>query len=431
MIPVPDDVSREMQAIIAAPFGDVAREPTSSWEGKLAVDAVDLKARRHVEEFSRALGVTIEPTVVAGVKAFWLTPKEIPEKNRDRLVVALHGGGYVLYPGLAGVGEGVMLAGLGGFRVLAVDYRMPPDFPYPAALDDAIAVWKETIRTTKPENIALIGTSAGGGLVLATVLRAKDEGLPLPGAVAAGTPWADLTKVGDSYFANAFVDNVLVSYDPMVGAMARLYAGGADLTKPYLSPVYGDFAGFPPTILTTGTRDLFLSNTVRVHRALKRAGAVADLNVYEGQSHAQYLAGPAVPESARPIPTSPPSSTAISDAEAGCASGKRRGSFSAAVSGRRAVARSEPSLQDRRIDPAAELEADRSQDACVRKAVALVEGDRGGVCAVADDRDHLPPRAGLAAGDDRGEQRRSEPPPVRVLGDVDRILDREAIGARG
>jgi acetyl esterase/lipase len=296
VIPVPDDVSPDMQRIIAAPFGDVLKEPKTALEWKLEVALVDAIARSHVERFQRELGVTIEPTTIAGVKAYWLTPKAIPENNRGRLVVALHGGGYVLYPGLAGTGEGLMLAGLGGFKVLAVDYRMPPDFPYPAAIDDAIAVWKEVIKTTRPENIALIGTSAGGGLVLATALRARDEGLPLPGAIAAGTPWADLTKVGDSYFVNAFVDNVLVSYEPMVGAMARLYAGGEDLKNPYISPVYGDFARFPPTILTTGTRDLFLSNTVRVHRALKRAGAVADLNVYEGQSHAQYLSGPNVPE---------------------------------------------------------------------------------------------------------------------------------------
>ena len=104
-----------------------------------------------------------------------------------------------------------MMAGFGGFKVLAVDYRMPPDFPFPAALDDAVAVWKEVVRTTKPQNVALIGSSAGGGLVLATVLRLKDEGLPLPGAIAAGTPWSDLAKIGDSYSANAWLDNVLVA----------------------------------------------------------------------------------------------------------------------------------------------------------------------------------------------------------------------------
>lgn len=297
VIPVPDDVSPELQRAVAAPYaGFSAEAPKTAEAWKAAVEAVNARAAVDLGKLRQKLDVTIEPTVVAGVKAFLLTPKTIPEKNRDRLVVALHGGGYVFYPGEPGTGEGVMMAGFGGYKVLAVDYRMPPDYPFPAALDDAIAVWKEVVKTTKPENIALIGTSAGGGLVLATVLRAKAEGLPLPGAVAAGTPWSDLAKIGDSYFANAWLDNVLVNYEPMVGGMARLYAGGQDLKNPYLSPIYGNFSGFPPTILTTGTRDLFLSNTVRVHRALKRAGAIADLNVYEGVSHAQFLGGPGVPE---------------------------------------------------------------------------------------------------------------------------------------
>ena len=297
VIPIPDDVSPELQRLIAAPYaGFSAHAPRTAQAWKAAVEGANATAAVNLDALRRELAVTIEPTVVAGVKAFVLTPKVIPEQNRNRLVIALHGGGYVFFPGLPGTGEGVMIAGFGGFKVLAVDYRMPPDFPFPAALDDAIAVWKEVVKTTRPENVALIGTSAGGGLVLATVLRAKAEGLPLPGAVAAGAPWSDLAKIGDSYYANAWLDNALVNYEPMLGAMARLYAGGQDPKNPYLSPIYGDFTGFPPTILTTGTRDLFLSNTVRVHRALRRAGAIADLNVYEGESHAQFLGEPSVPE---------------------------------------------------------------------------------------------------------------------------------------
>ncbi len=297
VIPIPDDVSAALQRVIAAPYGGFDEKPKTPEAWKALVEAANKTAAVNLEKLVEIFDVKVEPATVGGVKAFWITPKEVPEQHRDRLVIALHGGGYVFFPGLPGAGEGVMMAGFGGFKVLAVDYRMPPDFPFPAAVDDAVAVWKEVVKTTKPQNIALVGSSAGGGLVLATVLRLKDEGLPLPGAVAAGTPWSDLAKIGDSYFANAWLDNVLVSYEPMLEGMARLYAGGENLRNPYLSPIYGDFTGFPPTILTTGTRDLFLSNTVRAHRALKRAGAVADLEVYEGESHAQFLAGPGVPES--------------------------------------------------------------------------------------------------------------------------------------
>jgi acetyl esterase/lipase len=187
------------------------------------------------------------------------------------------------------------MAGYGRCKVVSVDYRMPPDFPFPAALDDAMAVWRELLTRHDPHRMGIFGTSAGGGLTLATVLRAKIEGVPLPAAIAPGTPWADLTGAGDSLQANAFVDNVLVANTGWVGAAARLYAGGHDLSDPLLSPIHGDFRGFPPAILTSGTRDLFLSNTVRTHRKLRQAGVEALLQVFEGQSHAQYL-DPFVPE---------------------------------------------------------------------------------------------------------------------------------------
>jgi len=189
-----------------------------------------------------------------------------------------------------------MMASFAKTKVIAVDYRMPPDFPYPAAMDDAMAVWREVVKTTNPRNIAIFGTSTGGGMTLAMVLRAKKEGLPLPAATAPGTPWSDLTKTGDTYFTNEQVDNVLVSNDGWLGDAAKLYANGHDLKDPMLSPVYGDYRGFPPSILTSGTRDLFLSNTVRVHRKMRAAGVEAALNVFEGQSHAQYAGDPSAPE---------------------------------------------------------------------------------------------------------------------------------------
>jgi acetyl esterase/lipase len=144
--------------------------------------------------------------------------------------------------------------------------------------------------------MGIFGTSAGGALTLSMILRAKQEGLPLPAAIAPGTPMSDLTGTGDSFATNFMVDNVLVGSDGRCDAMAKLYANGHDLRDPMLSPVYGDMRGFPPTILTTGTRDLLLSNTVRVHRKLRQAGVEAELHVYEGQSHAQYMRDANAPE---------------------------------------------------------------------------------------------------------------------------------------
>src|SRR6202163_4719116 len=128
------------------------------------------------------------------------------------------------------------------------------------------------------------------------ILRAKQEHLPLPAAIAPGTPMSDLANTGDSFRTNAMLDNVLVAPDASCDKRAALYANGRDLKDPMLSPVYGDMHGFPPTILTTGTRDLLLSSTVRVHRKLREAGVDAQLEVYEGQSHAQYQRDDRVPE---------------------------------------------------------------------------------------------------------------------------------------
>ena len=188
------------------------------------------------------------------------------------------------------------MAGLGGFQVISIDYRMPPDSPFPAALDDGVAVYRELLKTHRAKDIGIFGTSAGGSLTLTTLLRAKAEHLPMPGAIAPSTPNADLTKTGDSYFINEGVDNAIVSRDGFVAATIDLYANGHDLKDPLVSPVYGDFHGFPPAILTSGTRDLYLSNTVRVHRSMRAAGVEATLQIWEGLSHSQWLRDPDAPE---------------------------------------------------------------------------------------------------------------------------------------
>ena len=233
---------------------------------------------------------------MGGVNCYVLTPQTIPDAHRDQLIINAHGGAYVFGPGESGTLEATLMAAYGGYKVIEFDYRMPPDAPYPAGLDDAMAVWKAALAVHDPRRMAIVGTSAGGGLTLAMILRAKREGLALPAAIAPYSPWADLTETGDSYKVNEGVDNVLVSYDGFLGRAALLYADGHNLKDPLLSPVYGDFHGFPPTLLTAGTRDLFLSNTVRTQRNLRRAGVRAELQMFEGFSHAQYLNDPAAPE---------------------------------------------------------------------------------------------------------------------------------------
>jgi monoterpene epsilon-lactone hydrolase len=291
------EISPQVQALIVGPYPPhMNADPKDAAEWKELINRRAAQAIAQLPAMKEKLGVTVEPTVIAGVKSFIVTPKTIPAANRNRLLVHVHGGGYVFGPGEAALPEAILLAGFGGFKVISVDYRMPPDFPYPAAMDDAMAVWKAAVKMAKPANMAIFGTSTGGAMTLAMVLRAKAEKLPLPAAIAPGTPWSDIDKIGDSYASNEWVDNVLVSWDGWLGRAAKLYAAGHDLKDPYISPIYGDFRGFPPTILTSGTRDLFLSNTVRTHRKLRRAGVVAELNVYEGMSHAQYSFDMSAPE---------------------------------------------------------------------------------------------------------------------------------------
>jgi monoterpene epsilon-lactone hydrolase len=225
------------------------------------------------------------------VRAFVVTPEVISPQNRNRLLVHVHGGCYVLNGGEAGLPEAIFMAGLGHFKVISVDYRMPPEAYFPAALDDAMTVWKAALKMAEAKNMAIFGTSAGGALTLEMILRAKQEGLPLPAAIAPGTPMSDTTKTGDTFYTN-----VLVSRDGFCDAGAKVYANGHDLADPLLSPVNGDMHGFPPAILTSGTRDLLLSNTVRVHRKLRQAGVEAVLQVFEGQSHAQYARDDTAPE---------------------------------------------------------------------------------------------------------------------------------------
>jgi acetyl esterase/lipase len=296
-LPVPDTVSPQMQKQIPAPLTPTWNViPKTAEEWKAQVNAGAATAAGALPALRQALRVKSEPTVLDGVKAHVLTPEDVPSENRNRLLVHVHGGCFVSFPGESGTGEAIFMAGFGRFKVISVDYRMPPDHPYPAALDDAITVWKAATRMAPPRNMAIFGSSAGGNLTLAMVLRARQEGLPLPAAIAPGTPMSDLTNAGDSFRTNAMVDNVLVAPDASCDKRAALYAAGRDLKDPLLSPVYGDMRGFPPAILTTGTRDLLLSSTVRVHRKLRQAGVEAVLQVFEGQSHAHYYRDVEAPE---------------------------------------------------------------------------------------------------------------------------------------
>lgn len=293
----PASVSPQVQAMgLAAPRPDWNTPPTTPEGWRTFVENRAADARKNLPGLLARLGVEMQAAEMGGVRVFVLTPRNLRPENQNRLLIHIHGGCYVMNPGEAGVSEAAVMAGLGGFKVVSVDYRMPPAAYFPAAIDDTVAVWRAAAKQHDPRKMAIFGSSAGGALTLATVLRAKAEGLPLPAAIAPGTPMTDVTGVGDSFQTNAFVDNTLVAPGGFCDAAARFYANGHDPKDPLLSPVYGNVSGFPPTILTTGTRDLLLSSTVRMHRKLRQAGVDAQLHVYEGQAHGYFYRDPSAPE---------------------------------------------------------------------------------------------------------------------------------------
>lgn len=300
-LPAPAAASDALSSSLASiPQPNVAASsvhPQTPEQWVALIDAVDGAQAIPLETLEQMANVSIEKDRVAGVTVYRVEPAQIAAEHTDDIFFHIHGGGYVLGGGDNAVAEAVQVAASSGIRAISVDYRMPPESPFPAAVDDTIAVYREVLKNYAPEHIAIGGTSTGGGLSFATVLQMKNLDLPVPAAMFAGTPWADLTKTSDTLYTNEGIDRVLVTYDGLLKGAAELYAGDEDLKHPLISPLYGDFNGFPPTVLVSGTRDMLLSDTVRAHRKLREAGVVADLHVFEGLSHAGYLVNPAAPES--------------------------------------------------------------------------------------------------------------------------------------
>jgi monoterpene epsilon-lactone hydrolase len=302
VLPVPTTVSPQLQRSISnlasAPRMTIEQLPTTPEAWRAFIAGADAQALSIAPILAALFPHTVIKTEIGGVIVREITPAGWTADRDGKLLINLHGGGYVLNGGEASTGEAVLGAHYSGLKVISVDYRMAPDHPFPAAVDDALAVWRAVSAERDPASIGVFGTSAGGGLTLALVLKLKSLGLPLPGALALGTPWVDLTGASDSYAVNAEVDGVFSSFDTIGKAMAALYAGPAGVTDPLVSPIFGDFTGFPPAILTTGTRDILLSDTVRTYRAMRAAGVEARLEVHEAMSHAEYIYAFDSPESA-------------------------------------------------------------------------------------------------------------------------------------
>ncbi|WP_108890975.1 alpha/beta hydrolase [Shimia sp. Alg240-R146] len=290
-VPVPVGVSPELAELIGSRQVETLGEVPATTDEWLALQsAFDAASIEGVERLLEMTGATFTTEDIAGVTTYRVTPSEIAPRWADTVFVHVHGGAFVFNGGKAAMTEAIWLANGLGVEVISVDYRRPPLHAFPAATDDVIAVWNEVIEQYDPNQIAMFGTSAGGNLTLSTVLQLRDMGAPLPGAIMAGTPAVDLAHASDSWKTMEGLDP-LGSRDGVIEGTFEVYSDGLDLEDPRLSPVYGDLDGFPATVLLTGTRDLLLSDTVRMHRALRTADVEADLHVYDGQSHGDYMSG--------------------------------------------------------------------------------------------------------------------------------------------
>ena len=283
-IPIPTSISPEAQKFLATPFPNNPQPEVGDKEGwKKMVAAFDALFDPMVDRLLETSSATVDKKSIAGATVYLGTPKEM--RRKDWAHFTIHGGAWVFMGGRYVMGEAVSTAAEFGCTTFSLDYRMPPDYPFPTAVDEGVAVYREIIKSYDPKKVVISGASAGGNLTAAVTLKLRDAGLPLPGAIGMMTPAVDMTRASDTMHTNDGIDTVLRPG----GRAVALYADGHDLTDPYLSPLYGDFTkGFPPTFLQSGTRDLLLSDTVRMHRKLLQAGIEAELHVWEAMPHGGF-----------------------------------------------------------------------------------------------------------------------------------------------
>lgn len=225
---------------------------------------------------------------------------ENSETQSNLIILQLHGGGYVgaFKNNYRNMARFYSESG-NGAAVLTIDYRVAPDNPYPAALDDSMAAYEWLLdRGYKEDNIILAGDSAGGGLALALCLKLRDMGRKLPKGIICFSPWTDLTAGGESYRKNAQLDPIFGhSQDNIIYDSA--YIGDDEPENPYISPAFGEFDKFPPILIQVGTREMLLSDSLTVADKAKKAGVKVTLTVYEGMFHVFQMVGNLMPESKR------------------------------------------------------------------------------------------------------------------------------------
>jgi monoterpene epsilon-lactone hydrolase len=289
VVPVPTTISRQAQLSLGMAMPDQGPEQTLADRRKLT----DLFTAAARVAWTRICPNELVEDKMAGVPVRIVTPEGMPEENKDKVLMNLHGGGFNSDSG--SYTESIPIASYSKLKVVAVLYRLAPEFPFPAAVDDSVAVYKELLKTYKPEHIAIYGTSAGAILTAEVAARLKQLGLPMPAALGIFSGMGDFARPGDStalFGLRGFSGHL---DPPVAGTHDVAYAGSTDGKDPILSPIYSDLQGLPPTLFITSERDLLLSGTINLHRAYLLAGVESKLVVYDGLTHAFWY-DPRLPE---------------------------------------------------------------------------------------------------------------------------------------
>jgi acetyl esterase/lipase len=283
-VPPPAAISKEASEYIENPL------PKQHWS--VAPGEID-ELRRHErdgcapysEKARDAYLETVEEIEIGGVTVEMLVPKNYDASNDDRAILYFFGGAYIVGSPFEDLPITASLAHRLGCKVYAAQYRRAPEHPYPAGVDDGYAVYRGLMDRIRPQGLAFVGESAGGNMCLAVALRARESGLALPTSAVLLSPWCDISKTGDSEFTLEGRDPTL-DYDVHLRDAALAYAAGRDLQDPLVSPLYADYEpGFCPTLVTTGTPELFLSDCARLSTRMRLAGVDARLHVWEGMWH--------------------------------------------------------------------------------------------------------------------------------------------------
>jgi len=289
LVPVPAALSPEAQKVLGQAMPD--QGPPESLAARRA--RTDARTAGERIAWTKICPNQLVEDKIAGVPVRIVTPEGMPEVNRDKVLMNLHGGGFDSDSG--SYTESIPIAGYTRIKVVAVLYRLAPEHPFPAAVDDSVAVYKELLKTYKPDHIVVYGTSAGAILTAEVAVKLKQLGLPMPAALGIFSGMGDFARPGDSQ-AIYSLRGLSGHLDPPVpGTLISTYTGATDLRDPVLSPIFADLNGLPPTLFVTSGRDMLLSGTVNLHRAYLHAGVDARLVVFDALPHAFWYA-PRLPE---------------------------------------------------------------------------------------------------------------------------------------